>query len=199
MVSILSKVVDKFTKDDKLQIEDMDIEELRKERSEIKADLQMKRNKHEGLSEKRRGKFKQLKQTSDDLMKEELAEEIASLEDEMSIYYNEHHQLMDALRVIDGLMAVKRKENLMQDHGIAQELEDMDREEVIDMLKREDVQEMIKAEKWSDLRDIFRGDMTPQPAQSKRVDDIIESAEQHQDPETALQRRDRKRKNIGNQ
>lgn len=196
MVSIISRVVDKFTSDDTILIEDMALEELRKERSELKADLQMKRNKHEGLSEKRRGKYKQLQQAEDDLMKRELAEEIASLEDEMSIYYNEHHQLMDALRVIDGLMAVKRKQNLMEDRGIVQQLEEMDREEVVDMLKRQDVQEMIKTEKWSDLEDVFRGDLKPEPSQSKRVDDIINAAEQHQDPESALKGRDQDRKQL---
>ncbi|EHK01321.1 hypothetical protein HRED_08855, partial [Candidatus Haloredivivus sp. G17] len=94
-------------------------------------------------------------------MQEELAEEIASLEDEMAIYHNEHSQIMDALRVVDGLIAVKRKQELMEDSGIIQDIEEMDREEVVDALKREDVQEMIRSEKWSDLRDLFRGDLNP--------------------------------------
>ncbi len=196
MVSILSRIVDKFTTDDRVSIEDMDLEDLREERSEIKADLQMKRNKHEGLAEKRRRKFKQLKETPDDLMKEELAEEIASLEDEMSIYHNEHAQLMDALRVVDGLIAVKRKQELMEDRGIVKEIEEMDRQEVIDMLKREDVQEMIREEKWEDLRDIFRGDLKPKHSGNRRVQEIIDAAETHEDIDKALSIRDRERRKI---
>jgi len=198
MANILSKVINKFTKDGKVKISDMDLEELRESQAKLKADLDLKRSKHEGLSEKRRGKFEQLKDTDDQLLGEELAEEIASLEDEMSIYHNEHAQLMDALRVVDGLIAVKRKQELMEDRGIVQEIEEMDREEVVDALKRQDVQEMIRSEKWSDLRDLFRGDLKPRNAGSKRVQEIMEAAEEHsdKDPEEALEIRDRQRKNI---
>ncbi|EHK02039.1 hypothetical protein HRED_01936, partial [Candidatus Haloredivivus sp. G17] len=74
MVSILSKVVDKFTHDGDMKIEEMDLEELQETRSELKADLDLKRNKHEGLSEKRRAKFEDLRESDEDLMQEELAE-----------------------------------------------------------------------------------------------------------------------------
>lgn len=196
MVSILSKVVDRFTRDGKVKISEMDLDELRETRAELKADLDVKRNKHEGLSEKRRAKFKQLRETNDDLLQEELAEEIASLEDEMAIYHNEHTQLMDALRVVDGLIAVKRKQDLMDDRGIINDIEEMDREEVVEALKREDVQEMIRTEKWSDLRDLFRGDLKPKQTGNKRVNEIIEAAEKHEgkDIDEALSIRDGRRK-----
>ena len=198
MVSILSKVVDKFTHDGEMKIEEMDLEELQETRSELKADLDLKRNKHEGLSEKRRAKFEDLRESDEDLMQEELAEEIASLEDEMAIYHNEHSQIMDALRVVDGLIAVKRKQELMEDSGIIQDIEEMDREEVVDALKREDVQEMIRSEKWSDLRDLFRGDLNPKRTGSKRVNEILDAAEKHRDKDVdeALKIRDSERKKI---
>jgi len=198
MVSILSKVVNKFTKDGKMKIRDMELEELKETQAELKADLDLKRNKHEGLSEKRRAKFDQLKDTEDDLLGEELAEEIASIEDEMSIYHNEHSQLMDTLRVIDGLIAVKRKQELMEDQGIVQEIEEMDREEVVDALKREDVQEMIRSEKWNDLQDMFRGDLKPRKTGSKRVQEIMDAAKEHSDKNTdeALKIRDQQRKAV---
>lgn len=195
MVSVLSRIVDKFSHEDEISIEEMDLEELRHERSEIKADMELKRDKHEGLAEKRRAKFEKLRSSEDELMQEELAEEIASIEDEMSVYHNEHAHMMDALRVIDGLIAVKRKQNLMEDQGIVQELEEMDREELVDALKKEEVQEMIKDEQWSDLRDLFRGQLEANHSGSKRVNEIIQSAEQSQDQsvDEALNKRDRNR------
>lgn len=195
MVSVISGIVDRFTHDDTLKIEEMDLDELREERSELKADMELKRDKHQGLADKRRQKFEKLQGSDDDLYQEELAEEIASIEDEMSIYHNEHAQLMDALRVIDGLIAVKRKQELMEDRGIVNQIEEMDRDEVVDMLKQEDVQEMIRREKWDDLEDLFRGDLEPEFSGDERVRDIIESAEEHSDKsvDEALKFRDQER------
>lgn len=195
MVAVISGLIDRFTHDDTVKIEEMELEELREERSEIKADMELKRDKHEGLAEKRRKKFERLRGSSDDLLEEELAEEIASIEDEMAIYHNEHAQLMDALRVLDGLIAVKRKQQLMEDQGIVQDLEDMDREELVDMLKREDVQEMIRKEKWEDLEDLFRGDLRAEFSGNERVREIIDSAEEHGDKsvDEALRIRDQQR------
>ncbi|MBC5793232.1 MAG: hypothetical protein H8Z69_04325 [Nanohaloarchaea archaeon] len=195
MVAVLSGIIDRFTQDDAVKIEHMDLDELMEEKSEIRADMELKRDKHEGLAEKRRRKFERLRGTDDDLLEEELAEEIASIEDEMAIYHNEHAQMMDALRVVNGLIAVKRKQNLMEDQGIVQDLEEMDREEVVDMLKREDVQEMIHKEKWDDLEDLFRGDLRPEYSGNERVRDIIDSAEEHEDKsvDEALRQRDRER------
>jgi len=198
MVSVLSSIIDRFTKDDKVSIEEMELDDLVEQRSELKADLELKRDKHEGLAEKRRVKFERLRGTEDDLLKEELAEEIASLEDEMSIYHNEHAQLMEALRVVNGLISVKRKQNLMQDRGIVQKIEEMDKQELVDTLKREDVQEMIRQEKWDDLEDIFRGDLRPKFTGNKRVRGIIEAAEETEDKsvDEALNRRDRSRRKL---
>lgn len=195
MVAVISGLIDRFTQDDTVKIEEMELEELREERSEIKADMELKRDKHEGLAEKRRKKFERLRGSDDDLLQEELAEEIASVEDEMAIYHNEHAQMMDALRVLDGLIAVKRKQQLMEDQGIVQDLEDMDREELVGMLKREDVQEMIRKEKWEDLEDLFRGDLRADFSGNKRVREIIDSAEEHDDKsvDEALSIRDQQR------
>jgi arsenate reductase-like glutaredoxin family protein len=195
MVSVLSRVIDKFKHNDEIKIEEMSLEELKEERNELRADLELKRDKHEGLAEKRRTKFERLQDTEDELLQEELAEEIASLEDEMGIYHNEHAQVMDALRVIDGLIAVKRKQQLMEDQGIVQEIEQMDQEELVDTLKQERVQELIQEEQWDELRDAFRGQLKPESSGNKRVNEIIESAEENegQPVEKALQERDQER------
>lgn len=195
MVSVLSGIIDRFTHGDKVSIEEMDLEDLREQRSELKADLELKRDKHEGLAEKRRTKFERLKGSDDDLLKEELAEAVASIEDEMAIYHNEHAQLMEALRVVNGLISVKRKQNLMEDRGIVEDIENMDREELVDTLKREDVQEMIREEKWDDLEDIVRGDLRPSYSGNKRVREIIETAEKHSEGsvDDALNQRDEER------
>lgn len=195
MVSILSSIVDKFTHDDKIRIEEMDLEELQEERSELKADMELKRDRHQGLAENRREKFEKLRSAEDDLMKEELAEEIASIEDEMSIYHNEHAQLMDALRVINGLIAVKRKQQLMENQGILKDIEDMETEEVVGLLKRENVQEMIHEEQWDELQDLFRGQLDPEFTGNRRVREIIDAAEEHSDKsiDEALRIRDEER------
>lgn len=195
MVSVLTRIVNKFSHEEELSIEEMDLEELRQERSEIKADMELKRDKHKGLAEKRRAKFEKIRSTEDELMQEELAEEIASLEDEMSVYHNEHAHMMDALRVIDGLIAVKRKQKLMEDQGIVQDLEEMDREELVDALKKEEVQEMIKEEQWEDLRDLFRGQLEASHTGNERVNEIIQTANNSEDRsvDEALNKRDRDR------
>lgn len=191
----ISRIIDKFTEDDRIKIQEMDLDELREEKSGLKADMELKREKHEGLSERRRRKFEKLQQTEDDLLEEELAESIASIEDEMAIYHNEHAQLMDTLRVINGLIAVKRKQDLMEDRGIAKEIEEMDRDDLLEMLKRENVQEMIRKEKWDDLEDLFRNNLEPEYSGNKRVREIIQTAEQHKDKtvDEALKKRDSQR------
>jgi hypothetical protein len=198
MVSVLSRIVDKFTHDDQISINDMDLDELKEERSNLRADLELKRDKHEGLAEDRRAKFQRLQEIDEQLLKEELAEEIASIEDEMSIFHNEHAQVMDALRVIDGFIAIKRKQELMEDRGIVKEIENMDQEELVDTLKQERVQEMIQDEQWSELEDVFRGELRPEYSGNKRVNEIIDSAEQTKDQsiDQALNQRDKKRQKI---
>lgn len=195
MVAVISGLIDRFVHNDEVKIEEMELEELQQEKSEIKADMELKRDKHEGLAEKRRTKFERLRGSNDDLLQEELAEEIASVEDEMAIYHNEHAQLMDALRVIDGLIAVKRKQKLMEDQGIVQDLEQMDREELVGMIKREDVQEMIRKEKWDDLEDLFRGDLRAEFSGNERVREIIDSAQDSNEKsiDEALRIRDKQR------
>lgn len=195
MVSILSRIVEKFTHDDQINIEEMNLDELQEERSELKADMELKRDRHQGLAEKRREKFEKLRSVDDDLMKEELAEEIASIEDEMSIFHNEHAQLMDALRVINGLIAVKRKQQLMENEGILKEIEEMETEEVVELLKRENVQELIKEEKWEELQSLFNGQLEPEFSGNHRVREIIDAAEKHSDKsiDEALRIRDEER------
>lgn len=195
MVRFIDGIIDRFTEDDEVKIEEMDLEELKEERSELKADMELKRDKHEGLAEKRREKFERLQGTDDDLLEEEMAEEIASLEDEMAIYHNEHAQLMDTLRVIDGFIAVKRKQDLMEDRGIVQEIEEMDKDELVETLKQQNVQEMIREEKWDDLEDLFRNDLEPDFSGNQRVREIIDHADEHSDKsvDEALRQRDRER------
>ncbi|MFB6114786.1 MAG: hypothetical protein ABEK04_00715 [Candidatus Nanohalobium sp.] len=195
MVSVLSTVLAKFSFNDEIKLEEMSLDELEEERSELKAELDLKRQKHEGLAERRRSKFERLQEAEDDMMKEELAEEIASIEDEMSIYHNEHAQIMDALRVIDGLIAMKRKQHLMEDQGLVQ---DMDQEKLVDTLKQQEVQEMIRKEDWQDLKDVFRGELEPRRSGDKKVKEIINRAEEHKDEpvEVALKNRDKDRETL---
>lgn len=83
----------------------------------------------------------------------------------------------------------------MEDQGIVQELEEMDQEELVDTLKQERVQELIQEEQWDELRDAFRGQLKPEHSGSKRVNEIIQSAEENrgESVDKALKKRDSER------
>lgn len=70
------------------------------------------------------------------------------------------------------MIAVKRKQQLM---------EDMDQEELVDALKQERVQEMIKDEKWDELEGLFRGQLESDYSGNQRVNETIESASEAED------------------
>ncbi|MDY6773730.1 MAG: hypothetical protein SVS85_00895, partial [Candidatus Nanohaloarchaea archaeon] len=122
--------------DDSLDIENLTLDDLNREKADIRADVKLKRDRHSDLSEKRESLFEDIVDADDDLLQEELAEEIASIEDEMAILHNEHARLMDALRVIDGLIAIKRKEKMAEREGLISQIQDMDREDLVDKLRR---------------------------------------------------------------
>ncbi|MDY6761828.1 MAG: hypothetical protein SVY41_02165, partial [Candidatus Nanohaloarchaea archaeon] len=160
-----------------LDLENLTLDQLNKEKADIRADVKLKRDRHSDLAEKREGLFEDIVDAEDDLLKEELAEEIASIEDEMAILHNEHAQLMDALRVVDGLIAIKRKERMAQREGLLSQIQNMNREDLIDKLRRADVREMIRDEKWDQLNSLLSGQLSPEDIQNERVDEIIQQAE----------------------
>jgi hypothetical protein len=160
-----------------LDLHDLTLERLNEEKANIKASVRLKRDRHEDLSQKREKLFEKIVDTDDELLKRELAEEISSIEDEMAILHNEHTQLMDALRVVDGLISMKRKERMMEREGLLAEIRDMKKEEIVDKLRRADVREMIREEKWGQLNSILKGQLSPKERSSERVDEIIQQAE----------------------
>ncbi len=177
-MGFLQEVEDRiFGGDDGVEIESITLEELNEEKANIKADVKLKRDRHSDLSEKREQLFEDIVEKDDELLKKELAEEIVSIEDEMAILHNEHAKLMDALRVIDGLIAIKRKEKMAEREGLISELQDMKKQDLVDKLRRVDVREMIKDEKWDELNSLLRGQLTPDEIESERVDEIIRQAE----------------------
>lgn len=160
-----------------LDIENLTLDDLNREKADIRADVKLKRDRHSDLAEKREGLFEDIVDAEDELLKEELAEEIVSIEDEMAILHNEHTRLMDALRVVDGLIAIKRKEKMAQREGLLSKIQDMNREDLIDKLRRADVREMIREEKWDQLNSLLSGQLTPEDIENERVDEIIQQAE----------------------
>lgn len=160
-----------------LDIQDLTLERLNEEKASIKASVRLKRDRHEDLSKKREKMFEKIINADDDLLKRELAEEISSIEDEMAILHNEHTQLMDALRVIDGLISIKRKEQMMERQGLIDEIRNMKKEDIVEKLRRADVREMIRDEKWSELNSMLKGQLSPKEQSNERVDEIIQQAE----------------------
>ncbi|MDY6778451.1 MAG: hypothetical protein SVU32_07310 [Candidatus Nanohaloarchaea archaeon] len=186
-----------------LDLQDLTLEQLNEEKANLKASVRLKRDRHEDLSQKREQLFEKIVSTDDDLLKRELAEEISSIEDEMAILHNEHTQLMDALRVVDGLISIKRKEKMMQREGLINEIRNMKKEDIVEKLRRADVREMIRDEKWDQLNSMLKGQLSPKETSNERVDEIIQQAEDIKSLEDelgtqeavkqALQERDKKR------
>ncbi len=159
-----------------LRIENLTLEDLNQEKASIRADVKLKRDRHSDLSKKRENLFEEIVDTDDDLLQKELAEEIVSIEDEMAILHNEHAKLMDALRVIDGLIAIKRKEKMAQREGLISQIQQMNKEDLVEKLRRADVREMIREEKWDELNSLMSGQLTPDKIENERVDEIIQQA-----------------------
>jgi hypothetical protein len=191
-----------------LDIEQLTLEELNEEKANIKASVRLKRDRHEDLAKKRENLFEKIVGTDDNLLKKELAEEISSIEDEMAILHNEHAQLMDALRVVDGLISIKRKEQMMEREGLINEIRNMKKEDIVEKLRRADVREMIRDEQWDRLNSMLKGQLSPKERQNERVDEIIQQAEDIKNLQDelgtdeavkeALRSRDEKRKEESN-
>ena len=187
-----------------LDIEEVGLNELREEKANIKATVRMKRDRHQDISKEREKLFEKIINTDDELLKKELAAEISAKEDEMAILHNEHKELMDALRVVDGLISIKRKKESLADKGLISEIRNMEKEDIIDTLRRADVRDMIRDEKWDQLNSILKGQLSPKESKSERVDEIIQQAEdiKHLQDEMgtkeavkqALENRDRQKK-----
>lgn len=160
-----------------LDIGSLSLDDLNEEKAGIRADVKLKRDRHEDLAHKRENLFEKIVNTDEEMLKRELAEEIASIEDEMAILHNEHAQLMDALRVVDGLIAIKRKEKMAEREGLISKIRDMDKQDLVEKLRRADVREMIREEKWGELNSMLSGQLTPRESESERVDEIINQAE----------------------
>jgi hypothetical protein len=74
----------------------------------------------------------------------------------------------------------------------------MDQEQLVETLKQQEVQQMIQREDWNDLEDVFRGELQPRHTGNKKVQEIIERADEHKDDsvEVALRERDRERDTL---
>lgn len=161
----------------KLDIEKVGLSELREEKANIKANVRMKRDRHQDISNEREKLFEKIINADDELLKKELAAEISAKEDEMAILHNEHKELMDALRVVDGLISIKRKKESLADKGLINEIRNMEKEDIIETLRRADVRDMIRDEKWDQLNSILKGQLSPKENKNERVDEIIQQAE----------------------
>ncbi len=161
-----------------LDIQDLTLQQLEEEKANIKASVKLKRDRHQDLSSQREKLFEKVVDTEDDLLKRELAQEISAKEDEMAIIHNEHTQLMDALRVIDGLISIKRKEKMLEREGLINQIRDMNKEDIVEKLRRADVREMIREEKWGKLNSLLKGQLSPKEKANERVDEIIQQAEE---------------------
>lgn len=163
--------------DDALDIEGLTLQDLDTEKANIRADVKLKRDRHQDLSHKRENLFEKVVDTEDGLLKKELAEEIASVEDEMAILHNEHTQLMDSLRVVDGLIAIKRKEKMAERTGLMSKIREMNKDDLVEKLRRADVREMIREEKWDQLNSLLSGQLSAKDIENERVSEIIQQAE----------------------
>ncbi len=176
-LSLIKQLEQQIFGGDEFDIHDLTLERLEKEKAGIRTDVKMKRERHQDLSSKREQLFEKIVETDDELLKKEVAQEIASIEDERAILHNEHTQLMDGLRVIDGLIAIKRKEKMAERQGLLSQIRDMEKEDLVEKLRQTDVRELIREEKWDQLNSLLSGQLAPKQITNERVDEIIAQAE----------------------
>lgn len=162
---------------DAVDIERLSVEELAEERTNVRADVKLKRDRYDDLDRKRRELFEWIMEAADPLLKKELAEEISSVEDEMAMIQDEHTQLVESLRVIDGLIAIKRREEVAEQDGLINRIREMNRKSIVETLRRNDVRELIREEKWDRLNILLGDQFSTQETGNERVDEILRDAE----------------------
>ncbi len=166
-----------FGGDNTLDLHELTLDRLEQEKAGIRTDVKLKRERHQDLSKDREQLFEKIVETDDELLKKEVAQEIASIEDERAILHNEHTQLMDGLRVIDGLIAIKRKEKMAERQGLLSQIQEMEKDDLVEKLRQTDVRELIREEKWDQLNSLLSGQLSPKQITNERVDEIIRQAE----------------------
>lgn len=152
----------------------LSVDALRQEKERVRAEVKLRRDRHDDLARRREQLFDRVVDADDRLLKREIAGEIAAIEDEMALMKEEHSQLMESLQVIDGLLAIKRREEFAGNTGLIDRIREMSQDTLVDALRQADVQQLVREEKWGELN-ILLGDQLS-TGERGREDEILEQA-----------------------
>ncbi len=155
---------------------ELSVNALLEEKKRVRATVKLKRDRHDDLERARERLFERVMAADDRLLQRELAGEIAAIEDEMAILQDEHAELMDSLQVIDGLLAVKRRERMVEHSGLIDRIREMSQESLVEAMRRQDVQQMVQEERWDELNVLLGDHVSTGASGRERPDEILEQA-----------------------
>lgn len=155
----------------KFDLEKTKLEEIESERIQIDRVSEQTRDLMRHKSEMRAGLFKQAVETTDELESEALAIKIENVEGEQTTLSNEHVELMNALRTMNGLRALKRKQKQLERFGIWGTIKKMDKTKLMEILGNAEAEQIISSESSAEISRLFG--FQPNRVSSKRTEDIM--------------------------
>ncbi|MBU4222249.1 MAG: hypothetical protein KKA10_11670 [Euryarchaeota archaeon] len=155
----------------KFDLEKTKLEEIESERIQIDRESERTRDLMRQKSEMRAGLFKQAVETTDELESEALAIKIENVEGEQTTLSNEHVELMSALRTMNGMRALKRKQKQLERFGIWGKIKNMDKTKIMEILGNAEAEQIISSENSAEISRLFG--FQPTRVSSKRTDDIM--------------------------
>ncbi len=153
-----------------------DTEYFLDKRRELKEKISLRRDKRTQLLEERCQLFKKLVDTEDDFLEKELAEEIYSVESEIKLLQDEHKALLDALKVTNTIVNIKKKQSFLEERGLFGEISSLDKKEFLNIFRRTDVYEMVKNGEWKLLESVLRDRLLEDESRDERIKEILEKA-----------------------
>lgn len=155
----------------RFDIDKIKLEEIEVERIQIDRESERIRDAMRQKSDARATLFGKAVDSTDDLEAESLAIKIENIEGEQAHLYNEHVELMNALRTMNGLKALKRKQNLLERFGIWGKIKTMDKGKIMEILGTAEAEKVISSENSDDIAKLFG--VTPARVSSKKTEDIM--------------------------
>ncbi len=145
-------------------------------RDELKEKISLRRDKRKQLLNEREQLFNKLVDTEDEFLEKELAEEIYSVENEIKILQDEHKAYMDALRVTNTIVNIKKRQSFLEERGLFGEISSLDKKEFLEIFRRTDVYEMVKKGEWELLESVLRDRLLEDESREERVKELLEKA-----------------------
>lgn len=155
----------------RFDIDKLNLEEIKSESIQIDRESERIREGMRQKSESRATLFSKAVESTDDLESESIAIKIENIEGEQANLYNEHVELMNALRTMNGLKALKQNQKILEKFGIWGKIKSMDPEKIKKILGDTDAEKIISGQNSDDISRLFG--VTPARVSSKKTEDIM--------------------------